>query len=101
MPHGTRRIDIRRPTRSAPCMLLAGVDTNLIVALRALLVRQSVTRAAKDVGLSQSSMSHALARLRAHFADPLLVPVGRALVLTERAKQLQQPVADAVAQLER
>src|SRR6201994_328752 len=83
MPHGTRRIDIRRPTRSAPCMLLAGVDTKLIVALRALLVRQNVTQAAKDVGLSQSSMSHALARLRAHFDDPLLVPAGRGLVLTE------------------
>jgi len=82
-------------------MLLAGVDTNLIIALHALLVRQNVTRAAKDVGLSQSSMSHALARLRTHFADPLLVPVGRALVLTERAKQLGPPVADAVAQLER
>jgi DNA-binding transcriptional LysR family regulator len=82
-------------------MLLSGIDTNLIVALRALLVRQNVTRAAKDVGLSQSSMSHALARLRAHFDDPLLVPVGRTLVLTERAKRLIQPTTDAVAQLER
>jgi DNA-binding transcriptional LysR family regulator len=82
-------------------MQLGGVDTNLIIALRALLVHENVTRAAKDVGLSQSSMSHALARLRAHFGDPLLVPAGRELVLTERAKALVEPVAEAVARLER
>jgi DNA-binding transcriptional LysR family regulator len=82
-------------------MHLRGVDTNLIIALRALLAHQNVTRAAKDVGLSQSSMSHALARLRAHFDDPLLVPVGRALVLTERGKALVEPVTEAVARLER
>lgn len=82
-------------------MQLGGVDTNLVVPLLALLRHQSVTRAAREVGLSQSSMSHALARLRAHFADPLLVPAGRALVLTERGKALVESVASAVAALER
>ncbi|MDP8999544.1 MAG: LysR family transcriptional regulator [Myxococcota bacterium] len=82
-------------------MQLRGIDTNLIVALRALLVHRNVTRAGKEVGLSQSSMSHALSRLRAHFDDPLLVAVGRDLVLTERAKALVEPVSDAVARLER
>jgi DNA-binding transcriptional LysR family regulator len=82
-------------------MQLGGVDTNLVIALRALLVHQNVTRAAKEVGLSQSSMSHALARLRAHFDDPILVPAGRALVLTDRGKALVEPVAEAVARLER
>jgi len=80
---------------------LRGVDTNLIIALRALLLHQNVTRAAKEVGLSQSSMSHALGRLRAHFADPLLVPAGRRLVLTERGKGLVGPVGAAVSELER
>lgn len=82
-------------------MQLRGVDTNLIIALRALLVHQNVTKAARDVGLGQSSMSHALSRLRAHFDDPLLVPAGRELVLTDRAKSLIEPVAEAVARLER
>lgn len=82
-------------------MQLHGVDTNLIVALRALLAHRNVTRAAKSVGLSQSSMSHALARLRTHFDDPLLVAVGRELVLTERARSLIEPVGQAVQQLER
>jgi DNA-binding transcriptional LysR family regulator len=82
-------------------MQLRGIDTNLIVALHALLVHRNVTRAGKEVRLSQSSMSHALSRLRAHFGDPLLIPVGRELVLTERAKSLVEPVTDAVARLER
>lgn len=79
---------------------MRGVDTNLVIALHALLSRQNVTRAAKDVGLSQSSMSHALGRLRAHFEDPLLVPAGRRLVLTDRAKSLVEPTALAVTRLE-
>jgi len=82
-------------------MLLRGIDANLIVALRALLHERNVTRAAKSVGLGQSSMSHALARLRAHFDDALLVQVGRAMVLTERGKSLISPVELAVSQLER
>ncbi len=82
-------------------MQLRGVDTNLIIALRALLVHQNVTKAAKEVGLGQSSMSHALARLRAHFDDPLLAPAGRRLVLTERGKALVDPTNEAVAALSR
>lgn len=82
-------------------MQLRGIDTNLVVALHSLLVHRNVTRAGKAVGLSQSSMSHALARLRAHFGDPLLVAVGRQLVLTERGKALVEPVDEAITKLQR
>jgi DNA-binding transcriptional LysR family regulator len=82
-------------------MQLRGVDVNLVVALRALLEERHVTRAAKKVGLGQSAMSHALSRLRAHFGDPLLVQVGRKMVLTEKAKSLLEPVQTAVMELER
>jgi len=81
-------------------MQLGGIDTNLVIALRALLNERNVTRAAKSVGLGQSSMSHALGRLRAHFGDALLVQVGRELVLTERAMALREPAEQAVAKLE-
>jgi DNA-binding transcriptional LysR family regulator len=81
-------------------MDLSGINVNLIVALRALLRERNVTRAARKVGLGQSSMSHALARLRDHFGDPLLLPAGRKLLLTERAQALIQPVEEAVARLE-
>lgn len=75
---------------------LRGIDTNLVVALHALLHDPNVTRAAKTVGIGQSSLSHALGRLRAHFGDPLLVKVGRGMVLTERARALVGPVDAAV-----
>jgi DNA-binding transcriptional LysR family regulator len=81
-------------------MELSRININLIVALDALLREKNVTRAAKRVGLGQSSMSHALMRLRAHFGDPLLVQVGRKMVLTERAKALTDSVHQAVAKLE-
>src|SRR5262245_52622617 len=68
--------------------VLSAIDLNLLVVLRALLSERHVTRAAARVGLSQSATSHALSRLRALFADPLLVRSGRALVLTPRAARL-------------
>src|SRR5690348_10719963 len=67
---------------------LAGIDLNLLVVLRALLGERHVTRAARRVGLSQSATSHALARLRELYGDPLLVRRGKELVLTPRALRL-------------
>jgi DNA-binding transcriptional LysR family regulator len=67
---------------------LAALDLNLLVVLRALLAERHVTRAALRVGLSQSATSHALARLRDLYADPLLVRRGRTLELTPRAARL-------------
>lgn len=64
---------------------LSAVDLNLLVVLRALLQQRHVTRAAREVGLSQSATSHALSRLRDLYGDPLLVRSGRALELTPRA----------------
>lgn len=80
---------------------LHSLDSNLIFPLRALLQQRNVTRAAKGIGLSQSSMSHALARLREHFGDPLLVQHGRNMVLTELARSLIQPTDEAFIGLER
>jgi len=82
-------------------MNLAGIDMNLVVALDALLQERNVTRAAKRLGLGQSATSHALARLRLVFDDPLLVKAGRELVLTERATALVGPCARAVSELGR
>jgi DNA-binding transcriptional LysR family regulator len=81
-------------------MRLASVDTHLVVALHALLSERSVTRAARRTGVTQPSMSHALARLRAQFDDPLLVQVGREMTLTARARALVEPTAAAIARLE-
>jgi DNA-binding transcriptional LysR family regulator len=78
-------------------MNLASVNLNLLVSLHALLEERSVSRAALRVGLSQSSMSHALGRLRDRLGDPLLVRSGRGMVLTKRALELMGAVEQAVA----
>jgi DNA-binding transcriptional LysR family regulator len=73
-------------------MNLKGLDLNLLVALDVLLREKSITRGGERLGLSQSAMSGALARLREYFSDPLLVPVGRSLMLTPLAEGLAEPV---------
>lgn len=82
-------------------MHLQMVDTHLVVALHALLNERSVTRAARRVGITQPSMSHALSRLRAHFDDPLLIRVGREMTLSERARDLVRKTDEAIERLER
>src|ERR1700755_2208849 len=69
-------------------MSLGGTDLNLVVALRALLEEGNVTRAGEKIGKSQPAMSTALARLRRHYQDELLVRVGRDYELTPFARAL-------------
>jgi DNA-binding transcriptional LysR family regulator len=80
-------------------MKLSGIDTNLLVALDALLTERSVTRAARRLGVGQPAMSHSLARLRVHFDDPLLVPRGRELLLSPKARKLAHAAAEAIRAL--
>jgi len=80
-------------------MNLQSVDTHLVVALQALLSERSVTRAAKRIGVTQPSMSHALARLRAIFDDPLLVQAGRQMNLSARGRELLPKAELAVEHL--
>lgn len=82
-------------------MYIYGIDANLLVSLDALLREASVTRAAQRVGLTQSAMSHALARLREHLSDPLLVRAGRQMVLTHKAEALAPRVARLVEEMSR
>jgi LysR family transcriptional regulator, nod-box dependent transcriptional activator len=67
-------------------------DLNLLVALDALLEEKNVTRASKRLHIGQSAMSGSLSRLREHFGDELLVPMGRNMVLTAFAQNLVEPV---------
>lgn len=79
---------------------LAAIDLNLLVVLRALLRERHVTRAAAQLGLSQSATSHALSRLRDLLGDPLLVRRGHALVLTPRAVRLLPSLERGLSELE-
>ncbi|MEV0276606.1 LysR family transcriptional regulator [Streptomyces sp. NPDC050610] len=73
-------------------------DMNLLPALDALLRESSVTGAAAEMNVSASAMSRTLGRLRRVVGDPLLVPSGRGLVLTPRARALQPQVEAALGQ---
>lgn len=75
------------------------LDLNLLVALDALLTERNITQAGRQLHLTQSAMSGALARLRDFFGDELLVQAGRRMVLTPLAESLQQPVRELLLQV--
>jgi DNA-binding transcriptional LysR family regulator len=79
----------------------SGIDLNLLVVLDALLEERNVTRAGARLSLSQSTMSGALARLRQHFGDELLVRSGREYRLTPVAGHIVPGVREALHQVER
>ena len=72
-------------------------DLASLTTLDALLQEGSVSGAARRLGLSTPAVSHALAKLRERFGDPLLVRAGRTMVLTPRAEALKPRVRDAVS----
>jgi DNA-binding transcriptional LysR family regulator len=79
---------------------LSSVNLNLLVALDALLKEQSVTRAAKRVGVSQPAMSSSLAQLRVLFGDPLFRRLRHGLEPTPRALALSALLAQGLSSLE-
>lgn len=82
-------------------MDMRGADLPLLVSLDVLLEESNVTRAAARLNLSQPALSAQLARLRALFGDPLLLPAesGRGMVATPRALALQEPLRAALRAL--
>lgn len=76
------------------------LDLNLLVAFDALSKERNITRAAEQLHMSQSAMSHALRRLRAYFGDELLVQVGRKMELTPRAQMLHEAVSEMLLRLD-
>src|SRR5687768_13733519 len=79
---------------------LASLDLNLLVALDVLLTEQNVTMAAARLHVSQPAASHALARARQLFGDPLLVRRGNRLVRTPFAELLSEPLRAALTALD-
>jgi len=79
---------------------LRSLDLNLLVTLDALLTEQSVSRVARRLDRSQPAISAALARLRAHLNDPLLVRRGSAMVTTPYARALHDPIRRILREIE-
>jgi len=64
------------------------LDGNLLLVFRELSRTRRTTEAARRLGVTQSTVSHALARLRELFADPLFVRRSHGLEPTQRALEL-------------
>lgn len=78
---------------------LRDVDANLLLSLHALLEEKNLTHAGERMTMSQPAMSGALARLRKHFDDELLLRSGRRHELTPLAAELRPGVEDLIRRL--
>lgn len=76
------------------------LDLNLLMVFHAVYTERSVTRAAARLGVTQSGVSHSLAKLRDLFGDDLLVRAGGSMVPTPRAEQLHAAVRDVIDMVE-
>jgi DNA-binding transcriptional LysR family regulator len=76
------------------------LDVGMLTALEMVLSERSITKAARQVGLSQPAMSNALSRMRQAFGDPLLVRGRHGLILTPRAEQILEQLQTVNARLE-
>ncbi|CAN5760431.1 LysR family transcriptional regulator [soil metagenome] len=81
-------------------MHISKVDLNLFTVFDAIYTEGSVTRASQKLFLTQPAISHALARLRLIFDDPLFVRQGHAMVSTPLARSIIEPVRTALRGLE-
>ncbi len=82
-------------------MGMKNLDLNLLPQLQVLLELKNVSRAAERLQLSQPATSAALARLRRHFDDELLVRNGRIYELTPFAHSLVPLVDEAMLHIQR
>jgi DNA-binding transcriptional LysR family regulator len=82
-------------------MGMKNLDLNLLPQLQVLLELKNVSRAAERLQLSQPATSAAMARLRRHFDDELLVRNGRTYELTPFAHSLVPLVDEAMLHIRR
>src|SRR5512138_2677970 len=81
-------------------MNVQDVDLNLLRVFDAVLRERAVTAAAARLGLTQPAVSNALSRLRGLFGDALFVRTPGGMDATPFARQLAEPVRQALALLE-
>lgn len=76
------------------------LDGGLLLVFRGLLRRGRTTAVADELGLSQSAVSHALARLRDIFDDPLFTRRPHGLEPTRRARELGPRIDALIDQID-
>ncbi|MDJ0704669.1 MAG: LysR family transcriptional regulator [Leptolyngbyaceae cyanobacterium MO_188.B28] len=79
---------------------LRKLDLNLLLALDVLIEEASVTKAAERLNMSQSSMSHALKRLRSLLGDPILIRTSRDMEVTPYAREISVSIRQALTNIQ-
>ncbi|MBV1860622.1 MAG: LysR family transcriptional regulator, partial [Nannocystaceae bacterium] len=79
---------------------LAAVNLNHLLVFEAVYRLTSVSAAARELGMTQSGASNALAQLRLTFGDILFERVGNRMVSTEVAREIAPSIGAGVAQFE-
>ncbi len=72
------------------------LDGKVLRIFLTILEESSVSKAADRLGVTQSAISHTLAKLRRVLGEPLFVRSGQGLTPTERAIALQEPVRNVL-----
>ena len=75
------------------------IDLNLLAVFQEVYRERQISGAARRLGLSQSAVSNALARLRRLFGDELFVRTGQGMQPTPFAESVAEPVGAALAQV--
>ncbi|RKP55938.1 LysR family transcriptional regulator [Pararobbsia silviterrae] len=81
-------------------MHISRIDLNLFVVLDCIYTHGGITRAADQLNLSQSAVSHALTRLRELLGDPLFERHGHTMVPTPFTRSIIARVRDALRTFE-
>lgn len=80
-------------------MAFGDVDLNLLRVFEVLMQERSVTRAADQLGRTQSAISHSLAKLRVLFKDELFIRDSGSMQPTPRALELVGDLSDALTKI--
>ena len=75
------------------------IDLNLLSVFQEVYRERQISSAARRLGLSQSAVSNALARLRRSFGDELFVRTASGMQPTPLASQMAEPIGVAMAQV--
>ena len=78
---------------------LRAIDLNLLTILDRLIFHENVSAAANDLGMTQSAVSHALARLRSHFEDDLFIRSPKGMVPTALTLQIKPELEVILGQI--
>lgn len=80
---------------------LSRLDLNLLPVFGAIFRERNLTRVAEQLSISQSAVSHALARMREQLGDPLFVRTAQGMAPTPLAARMWPDIEEGLAQLGR